>query len=350
MESFSTKVRSIEYIKLLAACFVVFIHIHFPGTLGKVFDSIARFGVPFFFVISGFFSYQIKSERVLRRMLHILMILLLATLLYTVWGGVKTVIYSNGTLSKYLLTQFNWGTIARWLFMDICPVAGHLWFLMALIKCYAVFWLYVKLNENTKEEVINYGPFYIFGSLLLMIHIMTSLKMVGIGMKVNYIAYRDGLFFGLPMFCTGLYIKENYEKIHCCFNLSKIKSVLVFMVGTALGVLQYLKIGKVEMPVGTFFAVCALLMFAVEQGERESTSILKDRFAYVLGKTSVIVYIIHIMCSDIIKFLAKTQPVCQTIVNHKNVYPLIILFISLTIGLFVSFVLCWYRRLKRSVS
>jgi len=119
----------------------------------------------------------------------------------------------------------------------------------------------------------------------------------------------------------------------------------MFILGTALGVFQYIKLGRVEMPVGSFFAVCALLMLATEIGKEEKPSQLKDRIAYIIGKTSMVVYIIQLMCDDIIKTIAKTSHFWQSAIKNQNIYPLIVLCFSLIIGLFVS--LAWYSYKKR---
>ena len=47
---------TLELMKLLASYAVVFIHVLFYGRFGIIVDAIARFAVPFFFLVSGFFS------------------------------------------------------------------------------------------------------------------------------------------------------------------------------------------------------------------------------------------------------------------------------------------------------
>ena len=45
----------LDALKIVAAFFVVCIHVHFPGDLGRCVIAVARFAVPFFFMVSGFF-------------------------------------------------------------------------------------------------------------------------------------------------------------------------------------------------------------------------------------------------------------------------------------------------------
>ena len=55
---------------------VVFIHVLFYGKLGVVIDALARFAVPFFFLVSGYYSYQIPCEKIKKRIRKILILLM----------------------------------------------------------------------------------------------------------------------------------------------------------------------------------------------------------------------------------------------------------------------------------
>lgn len=54
--------QTLECCRILAAVFVVFLHVPFPGTVGKTVNCLARFAVPLFFAISGWFSYGAEGE------------------------------------------------------------------------------------------------------------------------------------------------------------------------------------------------------------------------------------------------------------------------------------------------
>ena len=61
----NTRNLSLECFKLLAACFVVFLHIPFPGTFGQLTVCLSRFAVPLFFAV----SYQWMNLRNIYRLL-----------------------------------------------------------------------------------------------------------------------------------------------------------------------------------------------------------------------------------------------------------------------------------------
>lgn len=66
--------QTLECCRILAAVFVVFLHVPFPGTVGKTVNCLARLAVPLFFAISGWFSYGAEGRKLLRRMGRILLL------------------------------------------------------------------------------------------------------------------------------------------------------------------------------------------------------------------------------------------------------------------------------------
>lgn len=47
----------LDFIKGIACICVIFMHCEFPGTLGVVVQCMSRFCVPFFFMVSGYYSF-----------------------------------------------------------------------------------------------------------------------------------------------------------------------------------------------------------------------------------------------------------------------------------------------------
>ena len=58
------KNNTLELLKLFASYMVVFIHVFFHGNAGIAVDALARFAVPFFFLVSGYYSYQVSCEKI----------------------------------------------------------------------------------------------------------------------------------------------------------------------------------------------------------------------------------------------------------------------------------------------
>ena len=75
--------EALEILKLVASYAVVLIHVSLGGAVGDAVNGIARFAVPMFFAITGFYSFGITRERVRVRAMKILRLAIYATLLYT---------------------------------------------------------------------------------------------------------------------------------------------------------------------------------------------------------------------------------------------------------------------------
>lgn len=49
--------RTFDLFKWVAALFVLLLHVPFPGDVGGTVRMFARWAVPFFFMVSGYFTY-----------------------------------------------------------------------------------------------------------------------------------------------------------------------------------------------------------------------------------------------------------------------------------------------------
>lgn len=127
----------LDFFKGVACVFVVFMHCEFPGKLGILVQSVSRFCVPFFFMVSGYFYFyngeatkQEKINRTWHKIKHLGTIILAAVALYTAFamctrGGQLAV--DRRQIAKFVL--FNVPFI----------VAGQMWFLFALLYDYVLF-------------------------------------------------------------------------------------------------------------------------------------------------------------------------------------------------------------------
>lgn len=157
--------QTMELCKFIASFFVVFIHAPFPGKLGGLVDCLARFAVPMFFMISGYFNYQASSRQVLRRLKHILTLFLIGAL-FRQFCDCVTIELNGGSTIAHLLTLIpESDEILRLLILQIPPYTGHLWYLCAMMVCYLVFWLFVRFQEECHTS---YKGFYVLGALCFL--------------------------------------------------------------------------------------------------------------------------------------------------------------------------------------
>lgn len=68
----------------IACMFVIFIHCKFPEPVGDLVDTIARFAVPIFFIVSGFFNYSASKEKLKTRVFKLLRIFIFSSIIYII--------------------------------------------------------------------------------------------------------------------------------------------------------------------------------------------------------------------------------------------------------------------------
>ena len=280
--------QTMELCKFIASFFVVFIHAPFPGRLGGLVDCLARFAVPMFFMISGYFNYQATSRQVLRRLKHILTLFLTGALFRQFCTCVSIELKGGSTIAHLITLIPESDELLRLLILQIPPYTGHLWYLCAMMVCYLVFWLFVRFQEECRT---NYLGFYVLGCALFSIFFTLDVIASASGAMELGIHMRNGWFFGLPLFASGLFIHQYQEQILRIFTSSAWKLVVVMVLGMLLSVLQWDSLGIGTVPFGTIFEVAALMLLMVSHPQ---VPFLREKTARILGALSMWLYLLHL--------------------------------------------------------
>ena len=199
------KSNTLELIKLFSSFMVVFIHVPFGGKVGVAVDALARFAVPFFFLVSGYYSYQINCEKIKKRIGNILSLLILSTVCYAVFEIAVLLKYNmNGLFALFnKYTEIN--SYAQLLLFNAPVIAGHLWYLWAMLYVYVIFYFVTK--SRVKEKVI----FTIsFSLLVLNLLLGEGLSLFGIVLPIPVV--RNFATTGIPFFALGLFVKKYEDK------------------------------------------------------------------------------------------------------------------------------------------
>lgn len=323
----------INALKIIAAFFVVGIHVHFPGDFGRAFVAVARFAVPFFFMVSGFFSYyddkSVLDAKYKRKISHVAVLFLGGTLLYFLFNIAVAVV--NSDVKNYLselLTAENF--ISFLLFNHTC-VSDFLWFLPALIYVYAVFFLFEKKGLTKKLYFLI--PVLFFAGVLIrelpeFIDGMPSL------FSKAYLC-RNWLFVGLPFFMAGHYIRINEEKLTRKF--SDISLALIMLVSTAEAVIVDMLHVQKALYIGTFFAVISLFVFVL----KKEGKIKSGKIAYLGAEYSLYVYIFHIMIKNVLTRVLSTG----ILASAGEVLVPVMPFIVFALTLFASAVYVYLKKI-----
>jgi peptidoglycan/LPS O-acetylase OafA/YrhL len=315
---------------MIAVILVIFIHARlpdkvdaeFPDNIGWYMDIIARFAVPFFFAISGYFSYLIRGDKVAKRLRHIFVLNVVGTLVFVIYFLTKD--------PDFVTKTFTMTNIAKWLLIHTNPTYYHLWYLTAMLFCYFALWIYVTFFNE--DEEINYKPLYVIGVLLFAFQIAFGSHAQLSKWYVSYLIYRNGLFFGLPMFALGIFIREHEKRIITNFKLTTPKLIFVFLGGIILGYIQSKGVAVEEMPLGMLFSVIALLLFSVQRPTITTRPIL-SKFIATFGSASTFIYIMHPLFILLYRDYVRADLKNLAGSDERFYYPLLVMLVSVVSGL-----------------
>ena len=132
--------NTIDFFKALACISVVLIHCRFPGVAGVLVRTIARFAVPFFTMISGFYLISSEAEmvdaiRLKGKIKHMIKLIAGAELFAFIFFAFGDII-SKHTLDFVILKYTD---VAKWIkfVWDNTPLSyTQFWYLYALLYCY----------------------------------------------------------------------------------------------------------------------------------------------------------------------------------------------------------------------
>lgn len=334
----------VSILKLISSVFVVFVHIVFPGKFGRVMGSLGRFGVIFFFCVSGYYAYRVGVPVLKKRLKKMVELTILANGIYFVWNVFhRYVILHRGTRS-YISDLLTVKTVARFVFMGDNPFAAHLWYLTAMILVYLIMIVYTRFWDSPDE--INYTPLYCVAVCGYLFQIIFAVKVKGTGTKIDFMVYRYCLYNGLPAFCMGLFLHQYRERIVKNYCFSDRKAALMIVIGSAICLLQWFGIGSMSMPVGTVAVVIALMLFATQPRPASPLSPAKRAFFICAETCSTVIYVIHLLIGKAIDANAKRIPALGAIRSHVWLYPLFVLLVSALIGVCVSIILYVIRGKK----
>jgi len=196
------RISSIDTIKFIAAIAVIVIHFAPEGLLGRVLQVISRFAVPYFFMVSGFFSANKECEAINRTIKKMVNITLGISIFYFV-----VAVYHSGF--RQIISEFSCDNFLKVILFNAPQiVSAHLWYMYALIYCYVIYKIYLKVS-STKLDVF-------IGFVLIILHLILVEILPWGGITVfrdNYPLVRNVWLMGFPFFLIGKSIFSYKEKL-----------------------------------------------------------------------------------------------------------------------------------------
>lgn len=331
----------VSILKLISSAFVVFVHVMFPGKFGEAMSGLGRFGVTFFFCVSGYYAYRVSVPVLKKRLKKLVALTILASGIYFAWNVFHRYVDLHSGTRSYISDLLTVKTAARFVFIGDNPFAGHLWYLTAMILVYLIMIVYIRFWDSPGE--INYTPLYCVAVCGYLLQIIFAVKARGTGMKVSYRVYRYCLYNGLPAFCIGLFLRQYRDRIVKNYCFSGRKAALMIVIGSALCLLQWFGIGSAPLPVGAVAVVVALMLLATQPRPGSPQSPAKRAFFICAETCSTVIYVIHLLIEKVIDANARRVPAFKAIQSHAWFFPIFVLMVSLLIGVCVSIALYLIR-------
>ena len=175
----------IDFVKGIACIFIILMHVRFPAPWRTLMLSTMRFAVPFFFMVSGYFTYSPNKESrrtACKKVKHILKIVIGASILYVLFAMVQIVLgvekiqvnisdqinwtfFHNGPLDikdDLVLSKYS---LATWFLFNVPTVISpQMWFLFALLYVYIIYLLLVNKISGKMYAIIP----LLWGGMLLL--------------------------------------------------------------------------------------------------------------------------------------------------------------------------------------
>lgn len=271
------------------ACFgVVFVHTRFPvEQLDGVLQTMFRFAVPLFFMVSGYFCYGEDRAQVEKKLpakiKRIFWINLGGCFYYFIMQmAIAAFGDSHGdradVIERFRL-MFNREKMVEWLVFNQDPFVNIMWFTSALLYCYILIWIINHFNLYK----MSYGLI----PVLIIIHLLVGNVPALFGVEIYKVYYRNFLLFGLSFILLGNWLHKNQECVLEKIAIEKCK--LLLLVGVILGMGEWFLVGRREMYIGTLLVVISIFLLALHQPEKKENSVLTK----IGEKYSLFIYIVH---------------------------------------------------------
>lgn len=290
---------------------VVFIHVIFSGKIGTVMETLARFAVPFFFLISGFYSYQIPPQKIKKRIRNVLTLIVLAAVSYTLFNMV--LLLSTGDrndISAYFSQYADFLTLVKLFAFNVPVCSEYLWYLYAALYVYVIFYFATIFHVN--DKVI-----FVISISAITLHVLLGEGLAVFGMFLPGLIVRNFAVFGVPFFALGLFVRKYQHKFYTVPNYVILLSLTMGILGSVFSRYYF---GKKELYIGSLLILFALVCVFIKYSTNRYPG-----FLIGLEGCSTYIYIYHDMISKMIRSIYTALGIdMKSYVVLKELHPVIV--------------------------
>ena len=328
----------------LACILIIFIHAEFPGKFGLAVDTLARFGVLLFFMISGYFLIGENSSsedvrlKLKKRIKRILIIYVITEAIYVLSAFIEASI--QGVATEWVLETFRWQNILYYIFCNRpfgCVIS---WFLLAMINSYILLYIFARHFINNKIL-----PFIIASLSLVVIAFRTSTLAFNININ-GYSLYNIDLYHswyacGLIFMSLGIIVRRYINKLSFIPTWILIV-VMLFSLGASIGegfLYDYLFENGLTYYVFNIVAATSMLIISIKHPLRFSKFI----FAKFPDDWTMLVYILHYGLIFAVVFVLQGHMPKDA---FDWTYPPIVMALSILAAVLIAFLLKFIKKKK----
>ena len=254
----------------------------FPGEVGAYFTSLTRVAVPIFFMITGYFySDTIRLHREKRQIKKIMILVLEANFLFLLWN-ITLSILKRENIVAYAQSIFTGKNLLKFLALNVSPLAGHLWYLGAIL--YVLLIVLLMDKQNCRKVLYCLTPV-----LLIVDLVLGKYSLLIFHREFPYILVRNFLCVGIPYFCIGNLIREQYNSERIYKNVLRVMIVIFALTSLAerFALMNAGLNATRDHYISTTFLAMSLFVYTLK-------SDWKNKILAVIGrKYSTWLYIIH---------------------------------------------------------
>ena len=196
-------------------------------------------------------------------------------------------------------------------------IVGQLWFLLALIYVYLLY--YVVQKKNLYK--LAYGAIIV----LIAIYIFLAQGMHIVGKDMPNFLYRNFLVEGFPLFMLGEWLHKEEKK----FNFSNKAIITVIVASTLMCFLERAVMGRdFGINISTFVQVIAIFIYGINNSEKH-----KGVMQEIGKKCSMFVYILHPFVWKTLDIISEKISIKENVVFSYSL-PVMVIIITL--------MLAWY--------
>lgn len=323
----------IDFFKGIACMMVIFIHCRFPGFIGQAIQAIARFAVPFFFMVSGYYCFSPRQRSFFvggRKIFHVFIITILSYLFYFGLTLLDKYVICASISLDYSLSDV-WNFI---IFNQPINVPGHLWFLFALLYVYLL---------NTLIDIFNIRRFaYAWAGIMFLALVFLNQVIWYIwSYEIPSYFYRNGLIEGFAFFMLGYYLRKRQGKL----SIDNISLWFIILCSVVLNIAEHFLCEKIfNIYICTYPLVTGMFIYATKNSSSFAGIIQR-----IGNKYSVYIYVLHIFVWDyLVRFLHVVG--CEG--NNEIMYfiPLAVLIITLLLSAGCYTIIGEIRKLRIKIS